>query len=329
MTAIILKRILQGVFVLFLLSLIVFIGSYAVGDPIDSLVSDYLTDQEKRVVITELGLDKPKSLQYIIFLKNFVTGNFGKSFVTGESVTKMFFGRLPATIELSLVAVLIAATFGITIGLYAGLKPRSKLSQLGMASMAFSFSVPIFWIAMLCIMIFSVKLSLFPPGRRGDTISFLGLHSSLFSINGIRHLMLPAFCLSLNMMSLLARMTRTAVMETIQQDHVLFAKAKGVTTSRILIKHVLRNILIPLVTASGTQIANIIAFASVIETIFNWPGIGKLLIDSIYALDRPVILVQIMFTGVLFIAINLVVDVLYAMLDPRIRDMYTRSGDSL
>jgi len=322
MLAIIVRRLIQGSIVILLLSAIVFIGIFSIGNPVDLLVSDSATAAERQSIMENYGLDKPLVIQYLLFLSRAVRGDFGNSFITGEPVTKTFIQRLPATLELAFFAAVLATVIGVGIGLYSGIRPESPLAKLGMASMAISFSIPLFWIAMVGIMVFAVNMNILPSGRRGNVGIFLGIKSSLFTWDGIRHLLLPAFCMSLSMMSLLARMTRTAVSEIVQLEHVIFAKAKGVAPFRVVRKHVLRNVLIPIVTAGGNQLANLIAFAVVVETIFNWPGIGKLLIDSINSIDRPAVLMQLIFTAVLFIGINLIVDITYAFLDPRIRDIY-------
>ncbi|MBC7137044.1 MAG: ABC transporter permease, partial [Oceanibaculum nanhaiense] len=214
---------------------------------------------------------------------------------------------------------LLSITVGIPLGMWAGLRPESVAGRSIMAGSILGFSLPNFWQGLMLIMIFAVFLQWLPAGGRGETASFLGMESTLFSLEGWSHLLLPALNLALFKMSLVIRLTRAGMRETLLLDYVKFARAKGLSTGRVIFVHVLKNILIPLVTVIGLELGSVIAFAVVTETIFAWPGIGKLIIDSIFVLDRPVIVSYLIVIVLMFITINLVVDILYSILDPRVR----------
>jgi peptide/nickel transport system permease protein len=226
---------------------------------------------------------------------------------------------MPATIELALAAMVMAVVLGIPLGLWAGLKPDTVAGKLIMAGSILGFSLPTFWVGLMLIMVFSVLLGWLPPTGRGDTVMVLGLPVSFLTVDGLLHLFMPALNLALFKLSLLIRLTRAGTREALAQDYVRFARAKGLSMRRVVGVHVLKNIMIPIVTVSGLEFGSLIAFAIVTETIFAWPGMGKLLIDSINVLDRPVIVAYLLIIVVLFVIINLVVDLAYTALDPRVR----------
>ena len=226
---------------------------------------------------------------------------------------------MPATIELALVAMLIAIVLGIPLGLWAGLKPNSVAGRTIMAGSILGFSLPTFWVGLMLIMVFSVMLGWLPSNGRGPTVDVLGVPISFLSLDGWRHLIMPATNLALFNLALLIRLTRAGAHEALLQDYVKFARAKGLSNSRVIGVHVLRNILIPIVTVIGLQFGALIGFAIVTESVFAWPGMGKLLIDSINLLDRPVIVAYLLVIVTIFIVINLLVDILYSVLDPRVR----------
>jgi peptide/nickel transport system permease protein len=221
--------------------------------------------------------------------------------------------------ELALMAMLIAIVLGIPLGLYAGLKPDAAFAKIIMAGSILGFSLPTFWVGLMLIMIFAVQLGWLPSTGRGETVLFLGLQWSIFTWDGLRHLLMPAFNLALFQLSLLIRLTRAGTREAVLQDYVKFARAKGLAMRRVIGLHVLKNIMIPIVTVIGLEFGSVLAFSIVTETIFAWPGMGKLLIDSINVLDRPVIVAYLLVIVFVFVMINLVVDVLYSALDPRVR----------
>ena len=301
------------------MSLLVFVGVYAVGNPIDILINPQADQEDRERAIAALGLDKTLPAQYLSFLGGVVHGDLGRSFVHATSALGLILERMPATLELAFAAMLIAIVIGIPLGLWAGLRPNGIAGRTIMAGSILGFSLPTFWVGLMLIMVFSVILGWLPSNGRGPTVDVLGVPVSFLSVEGWRHLLLPATNLALFNVALLIRLTRSGAHEALLQDYVKFARAKGLTNFRVIGVHVLRNILIPIVTVIGLQFGALIAFAIVTESVFAWPGMGKLLIDSINLLDRPVIVSYLLVIVTLFIIINLAVDVLYSMLDPRVR----------
>jgi peptide/nickel transport system permease protein len=314
-----LRRLGQSAFVLAAMSLLVFLGVYAIGNPIELLVNPEADQAERLRAAAALGLDKPLFVQYAVFIAHAAKGDLGRSFVYNIPAIQLILERLPATLELALAATVIAILLGIPLGLVAGLKPHSWLGRSIMAGSIVGFSLPTFWVGLVLIMVFSVQLGWLPPNGRGQTVSLLGVPVSFLTWDGLRHLAMPALNLALLKLSLLVRLTRAGTREALLQDYVKFARAKGLSMRRVIGVHVLKNIMIPIVTVIGLELGSVIAFAIVTESIFAWPGTGKLLIDSINQLDRPVIVAYLMVIVAIFIAINLVVDVLNSMLDPRVR----------
>jgi len=319
MLVFILRRLLQSILVLVVMSLLVFTGVYAIGNPVDILISPDATQAERMATIAALGLDKPMWMQYLVFVKKALAADLGKSFAFNVPAIELIFERMPATLELAIFAMLMAIVIGLPLGLYAGLKPRSFTARTIMTLSIFGFSLPTFWIGLMLIMIFAVTLGWLPSNGRGPTTLLLGIPVSFLSIEGLRHLLLPAFTLSLLNIALIIRLTRSGTQEALMMDYVKFARAKGLSDARIIGVHVLKNIMIPIVTVIALQFGSVIAFAVVTETIFAWPGMGKLLIDSINVLDRPIIVAYLLIIVGLFIFINLVVDIAYSLLDPRVR----------
>ena len=305
----VIRRILQSAVVVLVMSLIVFVGVHLVGDPVHILISDDMTQAEIEAFIRKLGLDRPVYEQYFHFLANAARGDLGNSFVFGEPALKLILQRMPATLELAFAAFLLAVVFGIPLGMYAGLRPDAPASKAIMAGSIVGFSLPTFWVGLMLIMVFAVMLGWLPSTGRGDFMTW----------DGLRHLALPAFNLALFKMALVTRLAAAGTRETALQDYVKFARAKGLSPSRVVLVHVLKNILVPVVTVLGLELGGLIAFSVVTETVFAWPGMGKLLIDSIQRLDRPVIVAYLVITVLMFVVINLVVDLLYSALDPRVR----------
>jgi peptide/nickel transport system permease protein len=305
----VIRRLLQSMVVVLVMSLVVFVGVHLVGDPVHILISDDMTQIEIERFIQKLGLDRPVHEQYFHFLANAARGDLGNSFVFGEPALKLILQRMPATLELAFAAFILAIVFGIPLGMYAGLKPESPASRAIMAGSILGFSLPTFWVGLMLIMVFAVILGWLPSTGRGDFMTW----------DGLRHLALPAFNLALFKLALVTRLARAGTREAALQDYVKFARAKGLSSRRVVLVHVLKNILIPVVTVLGLELGGLIAFSVVTETVFAWPGMGKLLIDSIQRLDRPVIVAYLVITVLMFVVINLVVDLLYSALDPRVR----------
>ena len=279
----------------------------------------YATQSERQAAVVALGLDRPFIVQYGVFLANAARGDMGRSFVFNQPTIPLILQRMPATLELAFFALFLSVFIGIPLGMLSGYYANTAFDRSIMVGSILGFSVPTFWMGMMLIMIFAVFLGWLPSTGRGETGQILGVATSLATWDGIRHLILPAISLSLFKTSLVIRLTRSGMRETLPMDFVKFARAKGLKKNRIIFVHVLKNILIPIVTVVGMELGSLIAFGVVTETIFAWPGMGKLLIDSIYRLDRPVVVAWLMIVVMLFIVINLLVDLSYSLIDPRIR----------
>lgn len=319
MLGFLIQRLFQAAVVMMLISALVFIGVFAVGNPIDVLISPDVTQQIRLDTIAAYGFDKPLWEQYLNFLDRLVHGNFGRSFVFNMPVLSLILSRLPATLELTVAAVAGATLIGIPLGMYAGYRPDSPATKTIMGLSILGFSVPTFWIGIVLIMTFAVWLGVLPAGGRGDTVMVFGIEWSFLTLNGLSHLLLPAFNLSLFKLAMMIRLARAGTREIMLTDTIKFARASGQSEWTILRRHVLRQISIPIVTVFGLEFGSTLAFAVVTETIFSWPGLGKLIIDSIQSLDRPVMVAYLMLVAFLFIVINFLVDIAYAALDPRLR----------
>ena len=319
MSVFITRRVLQSLVVIFVMSLLVFFGVNIVGDPIDMLINPEADQEDIEAAIRALGLDRPIHEQYWYFLVNALKGDLGKSFIFAEPALKLILQRMPATLELAFTAMIMAIFLGIPLGVFAGLRPNSNVSKTIMAGSILGFSLPTFWVGLMFIMIFAVMLGWLPSTGRGETTSLFGIQVSFLSWDGLRHLLLPALNLALFKISLVIRLARAGTREVALQDYIKFARAKGLSSTRVVMVHIMKNIMIPVVTVLGLELGGVIAFAVVTETVFAWPGMGKLLIDSIQLLDRPVVVAYLMITVLMFIVINLVVDILYSILDPRVR----------
>lgn len=319
MVGFLLQRLLQAAVVMLAISVLVFVGVFAVGNPIDVLISPDATQQIREETIARYGFDQPLWRQYLAFLGRLVQGDLGRSFVFNMPVLDLILSRLPATLELTLVAVLGATLLGVPLGMFAGYRPDHPLAKLSMGLSVLGFSVPTFWIGLVLILTFAVWLGWLPAGGRGDTRALLGIEWSVLTANGWAHLVLPALNLSLFKMAMMMRLARAGTREVMLGDTVKFARAAGESEWTVLRRHVLPLIAIPIVTVFGLELGSTLAFAVVTETIFSWPGLGKLIIDSIQSLDRPVMVAYLMLVALLFIVINLLVDVAYAALDPRLR----------
>ena len=298
-----LKRLAQMVVTLFIVSILVFVLANFIGDPVNMLVSPKAPPEVREQVREELGLNRPILEQYVSFITNAFKGDFGKSYIYKVDALSLIAQRVPA----------------IPLGVYAGAFPKRKSSTLVLGGSILGISLPSFFIGIMLIYIFSLKLHWFPSSGRGATAPFLGMDFSLFAPGGLKYIILPALTLSVPNIASLVRLTRAGVMENMRQDYIKFARAKGVSTRKVLLGHALKNALIPVITVFGMEIGSLIAFTTVTETIYSWPGLGKLLIDSINSVDRPVIVAYLILTTVLFVFINFVVDLLYTVIDPRIK----------
>ena len=313
------KRVFQMVVVLWVVSIIVFTMMSFTGDPTYMMVPLDATEDEIANARMLLGLDKPYIVQYGIFLKNILGGDFGRSFVFRQPALGLIMERMPATVEMVLVAMTLALLLAIPLGVFAGAYPQKKTSRGIMAGSLLGISLPNFWVGMMLIFILAVRFNILPSSGRGDTLRMMGVNLSILTPDGFKHIILPAVTLCFSTLAILLRITRAGMMEVMKQDFIKFARAKGATFRSVLFKHALKNVLIPVVTIFGLQLGDLIGFATITEYIFAWPGMGKLLIDSIYMGDRPVIVVYLMFVAFLFVIINFTVDVIYTLIDPRIK----------
>jgi len=319
MLGFVIQRLLQAVIVMLVMSMLVFIGVYAIGNPIDVLISPDVTQQIRLETIARYGFDRPLYEQYFTFLRRLLQGDLGRSFVFNMPVMDLILSRLPATLELTLAAVISATLIGVPLGIFAGYRPDGIAARIIMAASVIGFSVPTFWIGLVLILTFAVQLGWLPAGGRGDTVSVFGVPWSFLTLNGLSHLVLPALNLALFKFALMVRLSRAGTREVMLTDTVKFARAAGESEWTILRRHVLWLIAIPIVTVFGLELGSTLAFAVVTETIFSWPGLGKLIIDSIQSLDRPVMVAYLVMVSMLFILINFAVDIAYVALDPRLR----------
>jgi peptide/nickel transport system permease protein len=313
------RRLSQSLMVVAVMATLVFVAIYAVGNPVDILANPDADQQELAAITKRLGLDRPLYEQFGVFVWNALHGDLGRSFVYNAPAVDVILERLPATMELALVGLVLSIVIGIPLGVLAGLKPEGWLSRTIMSGSILGFSLPNFWIGLMLILLFAVQLKVLPASGRGPTTNVLGLELAVFTWDGIKHLLLPAITLALYKAALVVRVAQAGTREVMLQDYIRFARAKGLSPSRIVGVHVLKNIMIPVVTVLGLELGSMIAFAVVTESVFAYPGMGKLLIDSINRLDRPIIVAYLMMTVVIFVIINLVVDLLYAAIDPRVR----------
>lgn len=313
-------RLTQALVLLLAMSLIGFIGIHSVGNPVFNVVNiETATPEDIRRATIALGLDLPIWQQYGLFLKNVLSGQFGTSYIYHQPAFDLVMSKLPATLELASLAMLVAATAGVGLGLVAGRRKGSTLDRIVLRGSVFALSIPSFWLSMMLILTGAILTGWFPSGGRGPTTTVMGTEWSLFTGEGLRHMVLPMLALAIPNIALIARLTRSGTIEIERQEFTRFSRARGLSPRRILFAHTLPNISVPLVTIIGLQFGGMLAFAVVVETIFAWPGIGKLLIDSIQLLDRPVVMATLTFTAVAFVLLNALVDLYYVVIDPRVR----------
>ena len=319
MATYLIRRLLQGIIVLLAVSMVCFVMFRYTGDPVLMLAGKYATQEEREQVRVAYGLDRPVYVQYLSFLGGAVQGDFGKSYVSQISALRMILERFPATFELALVAISISFVLGVGLGVVVSIKPRGWLSRIIMAGSLFGISIPTFLIGILLVMAFSVYLGLMPSFGRGDTVQIGFWRTGLLTASGWYHIILPALTLSGYQLAVLIRLTRAGMRETLSEEYIKTAWAKGLAPHTVVLKHAQRNVMIPIVTITGLSFGELIAFSIVTETIFQWPGMGNLLLTSIFETDHPVVVTYIMLAAFIILTINILVDVLYAFLNPRIR----------
>jgi peptide/nickel transport system permease protein len=319
MLAFILRRVLQSALVMAVVAFIAFGLFNFTGDPVQFMVGQDTTLEERARLRAELGLDRPFYVQFVKYLGNAVQGEFGLSLRQARKVSALIKERLPATLELATAAALLAIVAGIPMGVYTALRRNSPLSHVLLAASLIGVSLPSFLIGILLILIFAVNLGWLPSFGRGETVSFGWWTTGLLTKSGLKALILPTITLSLIQMTLIMRLVRSEMLEVLRTDYIKFARARGLTDRAIHFGHALKNTLVPVITIVGLQLGAIIAFAIVTETVFQWPGMGLLFIQSVYFADIPVMAAYLCLIALVFVIINLVVDLLYYAVDPRLR----------
>ena len=326
MFAFILRRLIQAVGVMLAVALIAFVLFQYVGDPVTIMLGQEATPAERDLLRTQLGLNEPVVVQFYHFVLNAIQGDFGLSLRQGQKVSVLIREKLPATLELSVAAALIALVAGLPLGVYTALRRNGKISQALLAFSLLGVSLPTFLIGILLILVFSVSLGWLPSYGRGDTIQLGWWSTGLLTASGWQHLILPAITLSLFQVALVLRLVRSEMLEVLRTDYIKFARARGLTKRAIHFGHALKNTLVPVITIMGLQLGGIIAFAIVTETVFQWPGMGLLFIQAVQFADIPVMAAYLCLISLIFVLINLSVDLLYFAVDPRLRVGLGKSG---
>lgn len=313
------RRVFQSVIVLLFTGLIAFSMFRFVGDPIENMMGQERTDADIEILREKLGLNDPFFVQYWDFLIDAAQGNLGISFRQGRPVVEVLIERLPATIELASVSAFLAILMGVSLGVYTAIKPKGWMTNVILTVSLVGVSLPTFLIGILLIYLFAVELGWLPSFGRGDVVEVGWWTTGLITMSGIKAIILPAVTLGLYQMTMIMRLVRSEMSEVLSSDFVRFARSRGVPEVKIYFRHALKNALVPVITVTGLQLGSIIAFAIITETVFQWPGLGLLFIDSVQFVDIPVMASYLMFISVMFVSINLVVDLLYTAIDPRLR----------
>ncbi len=319
MLAYVIRRIIQSAIVLLVVGFVAFSMFSFVGDPIDNMLGQERTQADIDRLRTELGLDQPFFVQYAKFLGNAVEGNFGISYRQGRPVGEILLERAPATLELAAVSGLFAILMGIALGVFTAIRRDGWLSNTIMTVSLIGVSLPTFLIGILLIYVFSVELDLLPSFGRGEVVDLGAWSTGFLTASGLKALILPAITLGLYQMTLIMRLVRSEMLEVLRQDYIRFARARGLRERAVNFRHALKNTLVPVITVTGLQLGSIIAFAIITETVFQWPGVGLLFINAVQFVDIPVMAAYLMLISVMFVGINLVVDLLYFAIDPRLR----------
>ncbi len=319
MLAYIIRRVFQSILVLLVVGLVAFSMFTFVGDPIDNMLGQERTQEDIDRLRTQLGLDRPFVVQYWKFLENAVQGNFGISYRQGRPVATIIAERAPATLELAFVSGMFAILLGIALGVFTAIRRNGIAANLIMTLSLVGVSLPTFLIGILLIYVFSVELDLLPSFGRGETVMIGNWSTGFLTESGLRALILPSITLGLYQMTLIMRLVRSEMLEVLRQDYIRFARARGLKERAVNFRHALKNTLVPVITVTGLQLGSIIAFAIITETVFQWPGVGLLFINAIQFVDIPVMAAYLMLISVMFVAINLIVDLLYFAIDPRLR----------
>ncbi|MCC1493135.1 ABC transporter permease [Cognatishimia sp. F0-27] len=319
MIAYILRRVFQSALVLLIVGLVAFSMFRFVGDPVENMLGQERTQEDVDRLRDQLGLNDPFPVQYWTFLSRAAQGEFGISYRQGRDVADIIAERLPATLELAAVSGMLALVFGIGLGVFTAIRKDGWVSSTIMSVSLIGVSLPTFLIGILLIWIFSVELDMLPSFGRGDTVDLGGWTTGFLTESGLKALILPAITLGLYQMTLIMRLVRAEMLEVLRQDYIRFARARGLREKSVNFRHALKNTLVPVITVTGLQLGSIIAFAIITETVFQWPGVGLLFINAIQFVDIPVMAAYLMLISVMFVGINLIVDLLYFAIDPRLR----------
>ncbi len=319
MISFVVSRILQAIPVLLIVGLVAFAMFAYVGDPVTAMLGNDYTDAQRAALVHQLGLDQPFYIQYVRYIWAALHGDFGLSYRLSQPVSSLFAERLPATLELAFTASVLAVVIGIPMGVYAGIYRKSLISRLFMVVSLAGVSLPTFLIGVLLILCFSVWLGWLPAFGRGTVVRIGWWTTGFLTISGIKALVLPSITLGLFQMTLIMRLVRSEMLEVLRTDYIKFARARGLRDRAINFGHALKNTLIPVITIIGLQLGMVIAFSLVTETVFQWPGVGLLFIQSVAVADIPVMSAYLLMVGLVFVIINLVVDLLYYAVDPRLR----------
>ncbi|MFC5609534.1 ABC transporter permease [Variovorax soli] len=319
MLAFVLRRLVQAVIVMVVVAFVAFLLFQYVGDPVVFLLGQDAKPEQIRQLRADLGLDRPFFVQFWHFLVNALQGEFGLSLRQGAKVSRLILERLPATLELSIVAAILALAIGLPMGVYAALRRGTFATQTLMALSLLGVSLPTFLIGILLILVFSVWLGWLPSFGRGDTVDLWGWRTGLLTRDGWVHMVLPAITLAVFQLTLIMRLVRSEMLEVLRTDYIKFARARGLSDRTIHFGHALRNTLVPVITITGLQLGSLIAFAIITETVFQWPGMGLLFIQAVVYADIPVMAAYLCLIALIFVTINLIVDLLYFAVDPRLR----------
>ncbi|MFN7166150.1 MAG: ABC transporter permease [Pannonibacter sp.] len=315
-----LRRLLQAGAVMFVVALISFSLFRHVGDPVNQMVGVETSTEQREALREQLGLNDPMPLQFVRFLGNAARFDFGTSYQFRQPVADLFAKRIPATLELAFTSALLALVVGVPMGVYAGLRRETVLARLFLSLSLVGISLPTFFLGMLLIYIFAVSLQWLPSFGRGDVVDLGGWWTTGFlTVSGLKALVLPAITLALYQMTLIMRLVRAEILEVVRADFIRFARARGLPDRLVYFRHALKNTLVPVVTITGLQLGSIIAFATITETVFQWPGMGLLFLQAVQNVDIPIMAAYLMLTGLLFVTINFIVDILYFLIDPRLR----------
>ena len=319
MIAFILRRLMQAVVVMAVVAFVSFSLFQFVGDPVVAMLGQDATPEQRADLRRDLGLDDPIPVQFATFVKNAVQGDFGLSYRQGRKVSTLIQERLPATLELSLAAAALALIVGIPMGVYTALRRKGFLANVFLAVSLIGVSLPTFLIGILLILVFAVLLGWLPSFGRGETVDIGGWSTGLLTRDGWSHLVLPSITLALFQMTLIMRLVRSEMLEVLRTDYIKFARARGLPDRVVYFGHALKNTLVPVITITGLQLGALIAFAIITETVFQWPGMGLLFIQAVQFADIPVMAAYLCLIALIFVVINLAVDLLYFAVDPRLR----------